>query len=98
MESPLVVGKAADSGRCEHAVTGDHDRYGVGAAGLAHRARRGTQLARELTVAAGTARADRGDLPPHAAPKRRAFSCQRDVETEFGIFEITFELPASAFA
>src|SRR5437660_1495482 len=56
----------------------------------------GAPLARKLTVASGAACADRGDFSPDAALERRALRCQRDVETELGIVEIAFELPAGA--
>jgi len=75
-------------------MTRHHERNRVGAAGLTHGARRGAQLARDLTVAARAPRANGGDFSPHTALKRRALRRYRQVEAEFGIFEIAPDLRA----
>src|SRR5882724_4178676 len=63
-----------------------------GTAGLPHRARRRTQLARKLAVASGAARADRGDLRPHAALKLRPPRYKRQIEAELRIVQIALDL------
>jgi len=82
---PSWWAKAADSARCEHAVTGT--RFGTGLAPQpGHRARRGTQLARELTVASGAAGADRGDSPTHGAETLCPADASVQIEAELRSF------------
>src|SRR5207244_12583887 len=77
-----------------HTMTRDPERNRVGAADLTHGARRGAQLARDLTGAARAPRADGDDVSPHTALKRRALKRDRQIEAEFGIFEIALDLRA----
>src|SRR5258708_29555877 len=52
------------------------------------------EIARDLSVAAGSPCADRRDFSPHAALKGRALRRERQVEAEFEILDVALDLRA----
>jgi tripartite-type tricarboxylate transporter receptor subunit TctC len=96
LKSAIAVCKAADRDGSDHAVTGNDQRNGILAAGLADRSRRRTQLARDFAVASGPARSYAGDPRPYPPLEFRAPLRQREIETELRIGEVAPNLRADS--
>src|SRR5882672_1133007 len=96
MESALMVPETSDPARRKDAVARNHERQGVGPAGLSDGARRRAQLERELAVAPGAARLNCRDLSPDAALERRAALGKGQIETEIRVVDVTLDLRAGA--
>ena len=84
--------EAAQALGCDHAVAGNHQRKIIAAAGLAHRARRGAQGARQVAIGPGFTQRNRRYLFPYAALEGGADLLQRQLEAVAGIADIFFDL------
>ena len=80
---------AVEAAACgDDAVARYDDGEEVGAAGLAHGARCGTELAGKLTVASRLTDGNRGDLLPHPTLEARSASRERKLEGKTGVGEV----------
>src|SRR5690348_6987790 len=97
LEARAAVRETAQAARGYDAVARDDEREGIVAAGLAHRARRRADRARQLAVASRLARRNRRDAAPDPAPELGPRARERQVPAEARIVEVALDLAAGAF-